>query len=272
MNIFKRLRKQKKQFNPANQTTSVVFAGGLGTQILQAAVYFSLKNAGHQVYADLSYFDTESRMAQVGEKGRATHWFWQLDQYGLTRELFDSGDDIRRANPFVLRDGPDMMREGLSALTKPEIQRYFTPRDLSAFSIPEITSERFLCIHVRRGDYVNVASHLVSDSEFLQLAKKFSLLLSHAVLLSDSPFESDFKEKMGQMFQSVTYLDQLDAYSSHWLMRQAQVLVCSNSTYSLTAAQLNPKALVVLPKQWFGPDDQDIELPIQKLCTFQIAS
>lgn len=272
MNLLQRLRKKRQTLDPTSGPTVVVFAGGMGTQIIQAAAYFSLKQAGHEVYGDVSYFDVEARMAQVGEKGRATHWFWQLDPYGLTRDGFDACSAETRGKAYILRDGPEMVRLGLQALARPEVQQRFLPRDLGALSLSEVPSEDFLCIHVRRGDYVNVASHLVSDEEFLRLGRKFAGLIRHAVLLSDSPFEADFKQQMGQLFQSVTYLDKLDPYSSHWLMRQARVLVCSNSTYSLTAAMLNPKALVVLPKRWFGPNDQAIEAPIQDLCSFQVVS
>lgn len=272
MNLLQRLRKKRKTLDPSNCPTIVVFAGGMGTQIIQAAAYFSLKQAGHEVYGDVSYFDVEARMAQVGEKGRATHWFWQLDQYGLTRDSFEVGGAQVRNTAYIMRDGLEMMQLGLQALGTPEVQQRFMPSVPTNFSLPEVSKQDFLCIHIRRGDYVNVASHLVSDKEFLRLGRKFSGLIRHAVLVSDSPFETDFKQQMDQLFQSVSYLDKLDPYSSHWLMRQARILVCSNSTYSLTAALLNPKALVVMPKRWFGPNDQPIEAPIQELCSFQVMS
>jgi len=267
---FINLWPKKQRHRKPDGTTVVVFAGGMGTQIIQAAVYFSLQKAGQRVRADLRYFDTEARMARVGDKGRATHWFWQLDSYGLTRTSFEQASAEDLSQGYLLGDGPEMVKLGLPALLDPGVQQHFVPLDLSAFHIPEVASERFLCIHVRRGDYVNVASHLVTDQEFLALGRKFSGLVDHAALLSDSPFEVGFKTQMNGMFRSVSYLDQLDPYSSHWLMRQARVLVCSNSTYSLTAALLNSKALVIMPKRWFGPSDQAIEAPIQDLCRFQV--
>lgn len=269
MNLRKLFRKPPRRRAPGAPTI-VCFAGGMGTQIIQAAVYFSLKDSGEPVLADLSYFDTEARMAQVGEQGKATHWFWQLDQYGLTRDRFQAARPADHARHYVLRDGPEMVELGLPALARPEIQRHFQPTDPSSFERPAVAAESFLCIHVRRGDYVNVASHLVSDAEFLELGRKFSGLVEHTALLSDSPFTPEFKQAMNGLFKSVSYLDGLDPYSSHWLMRQARVLVCSNSTYSLTAALLNPRALVVMPKRWFGPNDQAIEAPIQGLCNFQL--
>ena len=53
-------------------------------------------------------------------------------------------------------------------------------------------------------------------------------------------------------------------------MRCARILICSNSTFSLTAAALNPNALVVVPKQWYGEKDREIEAPIHARCLFQM--
>jgi Glycosyl transferase family 11 len=250
--------------------TTVVFAGGMGTQIIQAAVYFSLKKAGEPVVADLSYFDTESRMAKPGTIGTATHWFWQLDQYGLKRESFDCLCSDQKEGRYVLADGAEMMELGVEALQCPKIQQRFHLIETSFVDPSFVPAQPYLCIHVRRGDYLNVASHLIADEDFIQTARKFSSLVDNVVILSDSPFEDGFRVHMEEMFKSVHLLDKLDPYTSHWLMRQARILVCSNSTYSLTAALLNPAALVVMPKQWFGANDQAIERPIHALCKFQV--
>jgi hypothetical protein len=266
------LLRKRPHRRTAGTPTTVKFAGGMGTQIIQSAVYFALRQDGESALADLSYFDVESRLARVGDKGRVTHWFWQLDQYGLPRNSFEATEVGQRKRRYILADGAEMMELGIRALQRPELQRIFMPSTPSLFNLPSVASKPFLCIHVRRGDYVNVASHLVSDDEFIEIAGKFSRLVEYAVILSDSPFGDGFKIKMNNMFQNVEYLDKLDPYSSHWLMRQARILVCSNSTYSLTAALLNPDALVVMPKQWFGGNDREIEAPIQSLSNFQIMS
>jgi hypothetical protein len=130
--------------------------------------------------------------------------------------------------------------------------------------------ENFLCVHVRRGDYVNVASHLVADNEFLGIVRKFSGLVSKAVVLSDSPIGPDFRGALASYFAEVSFLDDIDPDAAHRIMRGARILICSNSSFSLTAAALNPKALVVIPKQWMGGKHRQIEAPIQSRCLFQI--
>jgi hypothetical protein len=250
--------------------TVVVFAGGMGTQIIQAAVYFSMKNAGHPVYADLSYFDTTSRMAEAGNPGQLTHWFWQLDPFGLPKTSFDQNSELNKRNADILPDGPRMMELGLKALAQPDIQKIFKDVADVREVLPEEVLSGFLCIHVRRGDYVNVASHLISDGEFISLVNKFSGLIDHAVILSDSPIGSDLRNAVSPLFKSAMFLDSIDPYTSHQIMRCARILICSNSTFSLTAAALNPSVLAIMPKKWFAEKDREIEAPIHARSSFEI--
>lgn len=267
MNIFKKFRRSSDN---KNLPTVVVFAGGMGTQIIQAAVYLSMKKAGRLVFADLTYFDAKARMAEVGKIGQLTHWFWQLEQFGLPRAVFDKAPRLDKRHADILRDGPRMLALGLKALAQPEIQSYFTDvADLREALSEEVLSS-YLCIHIRRGDYINVASHLISDEEFISLISKFSGLTSHAVILSDSPIEQELRDAVLPHFKTALFLDTIDPYSSHRIMRYARILICSNSTFSLTAAALNPNALVVIPKQWYGEKDREIEAPIHARCSFQI--
>jgi hypothetical protein len=263
-NIFRVFRSNK------NLPISVIFAGGMGTQLIQAAVYFSLRDAGHSVFADLSYFETEAKIAEVGKAGELTHWFWQLEQFGLPRTSFEQCPNLNKRNSHLLSDGPKMLEMGLAALAKPSIQSRFKNTTAIADILPKAVLSCFLCLHIRRGDYVNVANHLISDGDFINLVRKFSGLINHAVILSDSPIPPEFRITVSHFFKTVTFLDDIDPYSSHQIMRRARILICSNSTFSLTAAALNSDALIIIPKQWFGKQDSDLEAPIQSLCGFQI--
>jgi len=267
MSILKYFRRSPPD---KNLPTVVVFGGGMGTQILQAAVYFSMKNAGHPVYADMSYFATEPRMAETGKAGQLTHWFWQLEQFGITQASFEQAPELNKRNVDILRDGPRMGELALKALAQPAIQQHFNDVANVGDVLPENVLSGYLCIHIRRGDYVNVASHLISNEEFIGLVKKFSGLINHAVILSDSPIAPDFREAVSPYFNTVLFLDNIDPYASHRIMRNARVLICSNSTFSLTAAALNPNSLVIIPKQWFAEKDRESEAPIQSRCSFQI--
>ncbi len=272
-NIFKRKFKVAIS-QPSNKElpTVIVFAGGMGTQIFQAAAYFSLKQSGREVYADLRYFDRASKIATVGNAGELTHWFWQLDQFGLPQSSFETLNDDVSEDVDIIADGPKLLEMGLKALVRKEIQTIFrdTHGDKLGKILPNDVIKSFLCIHIRRGDYVNVAAHLVSDEEFIQLIKKFRGLVENIVILSDSPIEVNLREAVSPHFKQAMFLDHIDGYDSHRVMRHARILVCSNSTFSLTAAMLNPNALVFIPKLWFGPNDHALHAPIHSLCSFQV--
>lgn len=252
------------------QPTVVTFTGGMGAQIISAAVYFSMKNDGQSVYADLSYFDKPESVAVVGKAGDCSHWSWQLNPFGLSPASFDTSPNLTKRDAEILQDGPQKLELGLRALAQPEIQKLFEIPVGVSDVLPEEYADGFLCMHVRRGDYVNVASHLVADSEFIGLTRKFAGLVSRAVVISDSPIGPDFRNAVMSYFKEVSFLDDTDAYTAHRIMRSTRILICSNSQFSLIAAALNPNALVLIPKQWFGDSDRYIETPIHSRCSFQI--
>jgi hypothetical protein len=248
----------------------VTFTGGMGAQIISAAIYFSVKNEGRAVYADLSYFDRAERVATAGKAGDVSHWSWQLDAFGLSRSSFEEAGTYSRRAVVLVEDGPQKMTLGLNALRQPEVQKRFVLAGNAEGILPPEFASGYLCIHVRRGDYVNVASHLISDREFIELAGKFVGLVKHLVVVSDSPIEGAFRQSISSGYEHAMFLDDTDAITSHRIMRNARILVCSNSQFSLIAALLNPRALVVLPKQWFGQNDRAIEAPIHAACGFQV--
>jgi hypothetical protein len=253
-----------------DRPTVVTFTGGMGAQIISAAVYFSMKNAGHCVYADLSYFDKPEHVAVAGNTGDCSHWSWQLERFDLLPSSFDTAADLNKKNADILHDGSRKLELGLEALAQPAVQNRFKISAGVHGILPAAFADGFLAIHLRRGDYVNVASHLIGDSEFISLARKFSGLVNNAAVISDSPIGSEFRNAIASYFRELVFLDNTDPYTAHRIMRSARVLICSNSQFSLIAAALNPNALVLIPKQWFGGNDRQIETPIHSRCLFQI--
>jgi hypothetical protein len=250
--------------------TVVTFTGGMGAQMISAAIYFSMKNSGQAVYADLTYFDKPENVAIAGKPGDCSHWSWQLDKFGLTQASFKTFPGHNKRDSNILYDGPEKLDLGLQALVQPDIQNYFRLTQGVDEVLPLEFNKGFLCIHVRRGDYVNVASHLVSDSEFINLAGKFAGLIDNLVVISDSPISPDFRNSVSSDFKHVSFQDKTDAFTAHCIMRSARILICSNSQFSLIAALLNPQALVLIPKQWFGENDRHVEAPIHMRSSFQI--
>jgi Glycosyl transferase family 11 len=248
----------------------VNFAGGMGAQILSAAIYFDLQDRGEAVSADLSYFDRPRKPAIEGQAGSYTHWEWQLDFFNMPTSSFISELEPSRDKSRLIPDGVEKLALAFDALDKPAVQaRFKIPADLNDL-LPAGFLGPFLCMHVRRGDYVNVASHLISDAEFIDSAMRFTGLVSNIVILSDSELPPHFKAALDPCFGQVLVLTGIDAFASHRIMRGARVLICSNSQFSLIAALLNRQAMALLPKQWYSGDARKIEAPIHLRCVFQL--
>jgi hypothetical protein len=270
--ILQRALKSVLKGRDETKPTVVTFTGGMGAQIISAAIYFSKRRVGEVVFADLSYFDAPEHMAAAGNPGDCSHWGWQLGAFGLERQSFETAPDAVRRNAKIVPDGAEKLQMGLAALAEPEAQEIFKiPHELPE-SLPLLWPRDFLCLHIRRGDYVNVASYLVSDEEFIQQATKFSGLLSAVVVVSDSLISLKVRKAMSKLFDQAIYLDQADVFTSHRIMRKARVFICSNSQFSLIAAMLNRTALVLIPKQWYSGNDRVLEKPLQSLCAFQLIS
>lgn len=252
----------------------VTFTGGMGAQLASAAIYFNLKREGRKVFADLSYFDTPPHYAKPGSKGDISHWDWQLSYFGLELTTFERLPVSNLKCVEVISDGSKKAYLAFQALRIPEIQKKFPLNSRAiAFGQFEILSSSYLCIHIRRGDYVNVAEHLISDNDFINIAIKFSNVMSNLIVLSDSTFDIDLKKKITG-YKHIFFVDNSDPFTAHTIMRNANILVCSNSQFSLTAALLNDNGLIFLPKNWFGKNrklNKQISF-ISRSCNFELLS
>ena len=264
------------QYLKQDSEVIVTFTGGLGAQILSASIYFSLKANRHKVYADLSYFEHPGNIAISGNKGEISHWNYELDSYKLPLEEFETKkfkNSFFQLNKHIaISDGPEKLRLSIDALRQSEIRKLF-PIDSSIIAeCQQISGNNdYLCIHIRRGDYVNVASHLVEDMDFINLAKSISEFVPAVIVISDSEVSGVINENLPQLFAHCSFVTGGNPHTAHALIRRAKFLICSNSQFSLSAALLNQEAQqVFLPTQWFGDADSAIQVPINALCRFQI--
>jgi hypothetical protein len=254
----------------------VTFTGGLGAQIFSAAIYYYLKGKGRAVYADLDYFKQPAKKATVGNKGEISHWNYELGEYGLPLESFSTKKFektfFKRNMPHVIQDGAEKMELAIEALRQQDVKKAFPIKQSVAEECRNITAgHEYLCIHIRRGDYVNVASHLVDDMDFVNLAKSLSRFVPAVVVISDSEIPSLAKESLSGLFKYCSFVVGGNLHTAHALIRQANYLVCSNSQFSLSAALLNEVAQqAFVPTKWFGDADSAIQMPINALCRFQV--
>jgi hypothetical protein len=126
-------------------------------------------------------------------------------------------------------------------------------------TLTELTSSRFLSVHVRRGDYVGLADKygLVGRQYFcdaLSLLEKEPVVWDRVVVFSDDVEAA--KKLLEGVFDryKVLFLDppiESDASESLALMTNASCHIVSNSSFSLWGALLSENGgLVVAPEPW----------------------
>jgi len=249
----------------------VTFTGGMGAQIISAAIYFYLINLGFEVYADLSYFNKMPYKAEEKQKGDISQWGWQLDCFGLLPDSFHTLINTDRKKQKIIPDGIEKVILGMNALKMDSIKKIFIESNLLDEILPIKYRKNYLCIHIRRGDYLSLARYIVDDKLFIDIAKKTVGLVSGVVVLSDSVIDNSFRCEMSRLYKNSLFLDEIDAIDAHRIMRNANFLICSNSQFSLTAGLLNNNGLIFLPKKWFDVNlHPKLEAIINQMSEFNV--
>lgn len=234
--------------------------GGLGSQILGAMIFWNLqeKIGIQKARCDLSYFSNGT--------GNDGLWPYELNRFNLPIEAFrkfekKSKGNLLKAKRDFLNDDElteDFWKqarakyEGKFAYESDKIYSYF--KDVSRID----TREQYAAIHVRRGDYVQVASKLIQYDEYFDLiASVYKILPSMVFVISDSEVSRENRVKFQALVKNseVKYLDspELDPFYVHCLLREAKVLVTANSTYSFSAGLLGRRGQTVIsPMQFHG--------------------
>ena len=270
--LSKRLARVRALFTRAPDATVISFSGGMGAQIISAAIYYMLRERGERVFADMRYFEQEARVAVTGNAGEVSLWPWQLDCFGIQPSAFHTSENSQ-VTSFAERidDGARKLELGIEALRLPQVQARFPVPPGIEDVLGSNCNAPYLCIHIRRGDYVNVASHLVGDAQFIAMARNYAALVQNAVVVSDSPIAPEIRQTLSALFARTEFKDDISAFDTHRLMRKAHVLVGSNSQFSLIAALLNTEGMIALPRKWFSDDGlAELENAVRDVCDFQI--
>jgi hypothetical protein len=243
--LIRALRKYQEFFN-LYHTDLVHLEGGLGSQILGAIQFWDLqeKIGVEKAKCDLTYFSTNTKTTDL--------WPYMLDRYGIKISEFEKSVRISKLN--LLKAKRDFLHED-------QISKGYwinaRTRYLNRFNYQlEQTSEYFqqnfqadltppyAAIHIRRGDYLQVASKLITIDEYLNLLKSIgSSFPKNVFVLSDSEISKTERTSITKVLGAdhlVKYLDSplIDAFHAHGLLRNSSILITSNSTFSFTAGLL----------------------------------
>ncbi len=225
--------------------TLVHIEGGLGSQILGVISFWERQERYGVARArcDLSYFTSHNR---------GDLWNWELDRYQISLK------DLQEYQSATIKNILKLKSDFLSELEidsgywiqarRKYLDRFdFDPEVVAAFREKFAEFENVHCygaVHIRRGDYLKVASRVIKFDEYVDLLISIRELIPKVLLvISDSPLQEKEKEKLDELFgynYTLIFLDdpQLDPFLIHCILRQANVLVTSNSTFSFSAAVL----------------------------------
>jgi hypothetical protein len=233
--------------------------GGLGSQILGAINFWNLQSkiGKSRAKCDLSYFSVDAQQNGL--------WPYSLDKYGISISQFEKFERKSRIN--LIKGKRDFLSESeLSEeywinARKLYLNKFSYDRsDLSNYfsRFPNLKSgSEFGAIHIRRGDYLKVASKVIAVEDYLGLINSVGKLFPiDVVILSDSEISQKDRESFRKAFgenHSITYFDQpdVDPFHAHCLLRESSFLITSNSTYSFSAGLLGKSGQKVFSPMTF---------------------
>lgn len=264
----------------------VPIGGGLGAQILGVALIDFLrdsaqKNHTPEPFSDLSYFSLSPTAFP-----ELSIYEWQLDYYGIARSEIEDVPPPSKPNRIrkLLSSGPKWLDDGsierqellIMALSQTRSRTFsrfpITGSHLreTAELLSDLGSDHCV-VHLRRGDYLNVASHIVADQDLLPvLGGLIQTGIRSLLFISDSEVNLDFFRRHLPSTIRLKCIVGGDLYLSHALMRRAKVLITSNSQFSLSAALLNPHGLCLVPRVWFSGRHANLNEYLLKLSDWLI--
>jgi hypothetical protein len=266
----------------------VPIEGGLGAQILGVALIDFLRENSRKTNTAEPAIDTSYFSAPPSTASGLSTYGWQLDYYGIARSEFENAPVPRKPNRLrrLLGSGPKWLYDGsierqgllITALSQTRAQT------ISRFPITEShlreTAELLsdlgsgcCVVHLRRGDYLNVASHIVADQDLLPVLQGLIQTgVSGLLFISDSEVNIDFFRRHLPLTIRLSSIVGGDLYLSHALMRQAKILVTSNSQFSFSAALLNDQGFRLMPKVWFSGRHADLHEQLLRFSNWLVVS
>lgn len=265
------------------KTTIVPIEGGLGAQIFGVMLteYLKTSNPPLKVIADLRYFEQMPSQVREGELGTSI-FGWALDYYGIDKKNYREsflptqsllGRFFPGSRAVRLLDGSETRSKLLlAAIQSRDWGNFFRISSEHVLLAKDyLANSKSVVVHVRRGDFLNVASHVVPDRDILYLLKRLiNFGIDKIFFLSDSELDIDFYSCQLPNNVTIHSIIGQDIYFSHALMRLCRCLVTCNSQYSLSAAVLNEAGAVIMPEKWFGSSHEKLHFYVHRLCSWMI--
>jgi len=238
---------------------TVYFEGGLGSQILSYILFRHKSEKNEKVLCDLTYFKNVS--ADSHGENKVSLWSYKLDNYGIPVSKFLSKkrkSRIKLKPQFIPLDFLDIDKDLLNKV-KSEIE--LNSENLTSYLEQHNLriDDQYGVIHLRKGDYLFVASHLIREQQVIDLISKISDFLPGKMFIAS---DGEIDESLFEWFkvnkpniQLITTERKIDPFILHDLMRNSRLLVASNSTFSFSAALLSSEKTISFIPQIFYKED-----------------
>jgi hypothetical protein len=260
---FSLIRRQVKK------SYTITFEGGFGGQLSSACAYFYLESQDFNVGADMSYFSPENRDCILYNEGGCTVWKYELSNYNLPITYFKS----RVPNSEIVNDCAKKLLLAELGFNSKEIRsKFMINTDAYKYKETVLSNDDFICLHVRRGDYLNVASYIIADERYFNITKKITeenKLISKLLVVSDTPISENLRNLLNTLDINVIYNTETNTHVTHGLMRLSTILICSNSQLSMTAGFLrHTDAVTYFPTDYIG-NNHEIDIQVRKFKIFK---
>ena len=253
--------------------------GGLGSQILGLIAFENLKESiGEQLAkCNLEYF-TKGTSAGLRP--------WALSNYGVRIESLDKYQDKTWLSKFKGKKDYLSSSEIKSEYWVSSRIKFKSIFDFDIESIKILIEDRwqippkakYAVVHVRRGDYLKVASKVITMQDYKNLILRIGdLLPKYLILISDSEIEESEVGNLQEVLPEDVKLlvwdePAADPFTVHCIMRLADLLITGNSTFSFSAALLGKNDQTVFSPVDFhsGPGTEVYNRTFRSVGGFQV--
>jgi hypothetical protein len=250
--------KIQSKFNLVDMDT-IYFEGGLGSQILSYILFRYKIEKNEKISCDLTYFN--NIMSDYHEDKKVSLWSYKLDNYGIPMTKLPSKikkSRLKLRPKFIPLDFSNISNDLLNKVkseikvNKKLLETYLMSHNVKA-------DDPYAVIHLRKGDYLFVASHLIGEEQVINLISKISDFLPEKIFIaSDGQIDNSlfawFKVNRPNI-QLIQAESDIDTFILHDLMRNSRLLVAANSTFSFSAALLSSEKTISFIPQIFYKED-----------------
>ncbi|CAN4273131.1 Fut1_Fut2_like domain containing protein [Methylophilaceae bacterium] len=270
---------------------TVRLAGGLGNQLFQlfAAIYCMKNNLKNQIILDIRFLEEYEiprhleidfildvmQCYNITKNPKSFTGFLSflriarlIDRCVLGFALLSSSNKVKKtefqyyANTILdgyFQDPELISREEVDSIFKLLVERYYKS------SIFYLSKEKYVAIHIRRGDYINSKAantfNIIPLSFYKRAVERFPLDTKFLVFGDDSRVNHDFSVDINGLNVSTLNLNLSEEFM---LLAMADHYVIANSTFSWWASYLgyNESKRVIAPRDWYMDKDRSLKNPL----------